>query len=191
MCIIRGSFIERVTQVFEVVYLFHFLSVPVTLILFTLPVSLIEHHHFRLFNIHSVFSSSHTFPGSSSCLSFLFNSLPQLPSLLQTPGFKLFLNHTPPPLVLSLTFHPFISATYIVNSRGLAGSPVSLFLSSQTIRLLSLPPSLCFLFLRISPQSSVATIRLFLPISLYLPLLHSNILLIILSRIYLYDLLEA
>jgi hypothetical protein len=70
--------------------------------------------------------------------------------------------------VLSLTFHPFISATYIVNIRGLAGSPVSLPLSSQTIRLLSLPPSLCFLFLRISPQSSVPAIRLFLSLSLSL-----------------------
>jgi hypothetical protein len=34
------------------VYLFYFHSFPVPLILFTLPLSLIEHHHFRLLNIH-------------------------------------------------------------------------------------------------------------------------------------------
>jgi hypothetical protein len=52
VCLIRGSFVECVTQVFELVYLFYFPSFPFPLILFTLPLSLVEHHRFRLFNIH-------------------------------------------------------------------------------------------------------------------------------------------
>jgi hypothetical protein len=52
MCLIRGSFIECVIQVLELVYLFCFSSFPVPLILFTLLHSLIYHHHFRLLNIH-------------------------------------------------------------------------------------------------------------------------------------------
>jgi hypothetical protein len=45
------SFIDCVTQVFALVYLFYFPSFAVPLILFTLPLSLVEHHHFRLLNI--------------------------------------------------------------------------------------------------------------------------------------------
>jgi hypothetical protein len=52
MCLIRGSFIEYVAQVFELFYSFYFPSFPVPLNLFTLPLSLVEHHHFDLLNIH-------------------------------------------------------------------------------------------------------------------------------------------
>jgi hypothetical protein len=101
MCLIRGSFIECVAQVFELVYLFYFPSFSVSLILFTLPLSLIEHHHFRLLNIHF-----QLFLSSSSFISFLFHTPPP-----------------PPPLVFSLTFHPYLPHNYIVNSRGLSGQP--------------------------------------------------------------------
>jgi hypothetical protein len=48
VCLVRGSFVEGVTQVFELA------PFPLPLILFTLPLSLVvvEHHHFRLLNIH-------------------------------------------------------------------------------------------------------------------------------------------
>jgi hypothetical protein len=52
MCLIRGSIIEYVAQVFELFYSFYFPSFPVPLNLFTLPLSLVEHHHFDLLNIH-------------------------------------------------------------------------------------------------------------------------------------------
>jgi hypothetical protein len=80
----------------------------------------------KLFSQHSLpaFSSSLTFPGSSSFLSFLSHSLPLLPSHPQTPGCKLSLY--PPhssPLVLFLTFRPYLPHKYIVNSRELSGQP--------------------------------------------------------------------
>jgi hypothetical protein len=52
MCLIRGSFVECVGQVFDLFYLFYLPSFSIPLILFTLPLSLVEHHHFRLLNIH-------------------------------------------------------------------------------------------------------------------------------------------
>jgi hypothetical protein len=53
MCLIRGSYAECVTHSFP--------SFPVPLILFTLPFSLVEHHHFRLLNIHFQLFLLHNF----------------------------------------------------------------------------------------------------------------------------------
>jgi hypothetical protein len=68
MCLIRGSFGECVTQVFELVYSSLFSFLPS--FLFTHPLSAVEHDPFSS-SQHSLlaFSSSHTFPGSSSCFS--------------------------------------------------------------------------------------------------------------------------
>jgi hypothetical protein len=52
VCLVRGSFVEGVAQVYELTHSFYFPSFPRPLILFTLPLSLVEHLHFRLFNIH-------------------------------------------------------------------------------------------------------------------------------------------
>jgi hypothetical protein len=52
ICLLGGSFTEWITQVFELVYLFYFLSFPLPLTLFTLPLSLTEHHHFHLLTSH-------------------------------------------------------------------------------------------------------------------------------------------
>jgi hypothetical protein len=49
---ICGSFVECVAQIFELAYSFYYPSFPFQLILFTLPLSLLELHHFRRFNIH-------------------------------------------------------------------------------------------------------------------------------------------
>jgi hypothetical protein len=77
VCLIRGSFVE-------LVYLFYFPFFPITLILFTLPLSLIEHHHFRLLNIHFQFFLPHILSQTH---------LETLHSL---------------PLVLCLTFRPYL-----------------------------------------------------------------------------------
>jgi hypothetical protein len=52
VCLVRDSFVEGVAQVHELTHSFYFPSFPRPLILFTLPLSLVEHHHFRFFNIH-------------------------------------------------------------------------------------------------------------------------------------------
>jgi hypothetical protein len=75
----------------------------------------------------------------------------QVPNILPT-------HHTRYVLNISST-----SAPHVVNSRGLSGQPyLTPFVVSN---LLSHPPSLCFLFLRVSPQSSVPVICLFLSLS--------------------------
>jgi hypothetical protein len=138
-------------RVFKLVYLFYFSSFPFPLI----------HHHFCLLNILFSLFLPHILYVSGLFIISL-NSFSLLPSHSQTPGSKLSLSlpHSPPPLVLSLTFHPYLP--YIVNSRGASGQPVSLPLSTQIIHHLL---SLCFLFLRISPQPSIPAIRLFLALS--------------------------
>jgi hypothetical protein len=112
------------------------------------------------------FSSSHTFPDSSSFLSFLFHSLPQISSP-QTIGFKfsLYLPH-------SFFNISSISVTYIVNSRGLSGQLclTAIFVSNHSP---SLYPTFTLFFVIAYISSIFRTSHLL--IRLCLSLMHANI----------------
>jgi hypothetical protein len=50
--LVSGSLVEGVTQVLELAHSFYLAFFPLPLALLILPLSLVEHHHFRLLNIH-------------------------------------------------------------------------------------------------------------------------------------------
>jgi hypothetical protein len=107
MCLLGGDFIECVTQIFELVYSFYFPFFPVPLILFIFPLSLIEHHHFRLLNIHFQLFLPDIL-SQFFIISLIFISLF---TTITKSGSKLSLylpHYRPSSLVLSLTFHPYI-----------------------------------------------------------------------------------
>jgi hypothetical protein len=113
---ICDSFIERVALVLELVYLFCFTSFPVPLSLFTLPLSLIEQHHFRLLTFTSSFFFLTYFPwlfiisfiSLSICATITKSSAN---ASLQT--FSIPTRTTLSPLVVSLIFHSYLPHTSI------------------------------------------------------------------------------
>jgi hypothetical protein len=125
------------------------LPFPVRLILFALPLSLIEHHHFRLLNIHFHFFLSHVFSqvlhhffhlSFTLCHNYQVVLTHQALNFLSTPAYAFFNISS-------------ISATYIVNSRG---QPcLTPFIVSNHSPSFSITLHFVFFFLRISSQSSV------------------------------------
>jgi hypothetical protein len=93
--LIRISFVECATQL---VYSFYFPSFPVLLILFTLPLFPPTPSFSSSQQSLPAFSSSHTFPGSSSFLHFVYCSSLYLLNILYQPfaysSLSLFLSHS-------------------------------------------------------------------------------------------------
>jgi hypothetical protein len=149
MCLIRRSF-----TVFELIYLFYFSSFPVPLILFILPLSLIEQHHSRLLNIHFQVFLFHILSQVLHHFSFPFCHNYQVVRKRQT-FFKI----------------SSISATCIVNLRGLSEQPcLTPFLVSNHSP--SFSPTFTLFFVLVNIFSSYQP---FAYSSLSLSLIHSNI----------------
>jgi hypothetical protein len=115
ICRICGSFIECVTQN-PSMYLFYFPFFPVPLIFFTLPLSFIKHHHFRLLNIHFLLLLPHI-------LSQVLHHFFPFSFTLANARLQTFSLPTTLPPACTFFNSSSISATYIVNSRGLSEQP--------------------------------------------------------------------
>jgi hypothetical protein len=115
ICRICGSFIECVTQNPRM-YLFYFPFFPVPLIFFTLPLSFIKHHHFRLLNIHFLLLLPHI-------LSQVLHHFFPFSCTLANARLQTFSLPTTLPPAYTFFNSSSISATYIVNSRGLSEQP--------------------------------------------------------------------
>jgi hypothetical protein len=102
----RGSLVEDVAQVLELAHSFYLAFFPLPLALLILPLSLVEHHHFRLLNIHFQLFLRHILfqvPHHFFHLSLTLCHNHHVVRKRQAPNF-LPAHQEPPPLALSSTF---------------------------------------------------------------------------------------